>query len=167
MSFFFIRQRQGSGRHRRHDSLAFSFRGHSRQASRTDSIYTLRASAGHTTSGDWNCRDRLCFLWRKCSRKTDGGHPGGIGGTSTPTTGFDRNRILVPNHTIPSDVPKDKHPNGSYSDNHIRTTKYTLLSFLPKNLYEQFHRFANLYFLFIVILNWVPAISAFGREISM
>ncbi len=29
------------------------------------------------------------------------------------------------------------------------------------------HRFANLYFLFIVLLNWVPAINAFGKEISM
>ncbi len=32
---------------------------------------------------------------------------------------------------------------------------------LPRN------RFANLYFLFIVLLNWVPAINAFGKEISM
>ena len=40
------RQRQGSGFHRRHDSLAFSFRGHSRQASRSDSIYTLRNPKG-------------------------------------------------------------------------------------------------------------------------
>ena len=47
------------------------------------------------------------------------------------------------------------------------TTKYTLLTFLPKNLFEQFHRFANLYFLFIVLLNWVPSINAFGKEISM
>ena len=31
----------------------------------------------------------------------------------------------------------------------------------------QFHRFANLYFLFIVLLNWVPQINAFGKEISM
>jgi hypothetical protein len=29
------------------------------------------------------------------------------------------------------------------------------------------YRFANLYFLFIVLLNWVPAINAFGKEISM
>lgn len=48
-----------------------------------------------------------------------------------------------------------------------RTTKYTMITFLPKNLFEQFHRFANLYFLFIVLLNWVPSINAFGKEISM
>lgn len=49
----------------------------------------------------------------------------------------------------------------------VRTTKYTLLSFLPRNLLEQFHRVANLYFIFIVLLNWVPAINAFGKEIAM
>nr|XP_032832787.1 probable phospholipid-transporting ATPase VD [Petromyzon marinus] len=51
--------------------------------------------------------------------------------------------------------------------NEIRTTKYTLLSFLPKNLFEQFHRFANVYFLFLVVLNWVPLVEAFQKEITM
>lgn len=55
----------------------------------------------------------------------------------------------------------------SHRRNKIKTTKYTLLSFLPKNIFEQFHRFANIYFLFIVILNWIPAINAFGKEINM
>lgn len=32
---------------------------------------------------------------------------------------------------------------------------------------EQFHRIANLYFIFIVLLNWVPEINAFGKEIAM
>jgi len=49
----------------------------------------------------------------------------------------------------------------------VRTTKYTTLSFLPRNLLEQFHRVANLYFIFIVLLNWVPAINAFGKEVAM
>lgn len=51
--------------------------------------------------------------------------------------------------------------------NRIKTTKYSLLTFLPKNLFEQFKRFANIYFLFIVILNWIPQINAFGKEIAM
>ena len=51
--------------------------------------------------------------------------------------------------------------------NKVTTTKYTCITFLPKNLFEQFHRFANLYFLFIVMLNFVPEINAFGKEISM
>lgn len=54
-----------------------------------------------------------------------------------------------------------------YGFNKIRTTKYTLLSFLPKNLFEQFHRLANFYFLMIIGLNFVPAVNAFGKEVSM
>ncbi|XP_012984491.3 phospholipid-transporting ATPase VD isoform X1 [Melopsittacus undulatus] len=54
-----------------------------------------------------------------------------------------------------------------YMNNKIRTTKYTLLNFLPRNLFEQFHRVANLYFLFLVVLNWVPLVEAFQKEIAM
>lgn len=162
------RQRQYSGQfrggHKRHDSLGFSFRGHSRQASRTDSIYTLRQHAhsgrGSSSGSGSNCRDKLFFFWNRC--KT----------LETVDNSADQNKVkevrtIVPNHTIPADVPTDKHPNHRFANNDIRTTKYTLLTFLPKNLFEQFHRFANLYFLFIVLLNWVPAINAFGKEISM
>ncbi|XP_041121826.1 phospholipid-transporting ATPase VD-like isoform X3 [Polyodon spathula] len=55
----------------------------------------------------------------------------------------------------------------SYMNNSIRTTKYTLLNFIPMNLFEQFHRAANLYFLFIVVLNWVPVVEAFQKEITV
>lgn len=51
--------------------------------------------------------------------------------------------------------------------NSIRTTKYSLLSFIPMNLFQQFHRAANLYFLFLVMLNWVPVVEAFQKEITM
>ncbi|POI33158.1 hypothetical protein CIB84_003089 [Bambusicola thoracicus] len=54
-----------------------------------------------------------------------------------------------------------------YSGNRIQTTKYTWLTFLPKNLFEQFHRLANLYFLFLVVLNWFPQMEVFHREITM
>nr|XP_014349180.1 PREDICTED: probable phospholipid-transporting ATPase VD [Latimeria chalumnae] len=55
----------------------------------------------------------------------------------------------------------------AYTNNQIRTSKYTLLNFIPRNLFEQFHRAANLYFLFIVVLNWVPLVEAFQKEITM
>nr|XP_048704353.1 phospholipid-transporting ATPase VD isoform X5 [Caretta caretta] len=54
-----------------------------------------------------------------------------------------------------------------YMNNRIRTTKYTLFNFLPRNLFEQFYRAANLYFLFLVVLNWVPLVEAFQKEITM
>ncbi|CAO2614403.1 Phospholipid-transporting ATPase VA [Lemmus lemmus] len=52
-------------------------------------------------------------------------------------------------------------------DNRLKTTKYTLLSFLPKNLFEQFHRLANVYFVFIALLNFVPAVNAFQPGLAL
>ncbi|XP_068933668.1 phospholipid-transporting ATPase IK [Petaurus breviceps papuanus] len=46
-----------------------------------------------------------------------------------------------------------------YSGNAIKTAKYNLLTFLPLNLYEQFHRTANLYFLFVILLQTIPEIA--------
>jgi phospholipid-translocating ATPase len=43
-------------------------------------------------------------------------------------------------------------PLAHYARNKIRTAKYTPLSFVPKNLWFQFHNIANVYFLFIIIL---------------
>uniref|UniRef100_G3WPZ8 Phospholipid-transporting ATPase n=1 Tax=Sarcophilus harrisii TaxID=9305 RepID=G3WPZ8_SARHA len=46
-----------------------------------------------------------------------------------------------------------------YADNAIKTSKYNILTFLPLNLYEQFHRTANLYFLFVILLQTIPEIA--------
>uniref|UniRef100_A0A8C9MYF3 Phospholipid-transporting ATPase n=1 Tax=Serinus canaria TaxID=9135 RepID=A0A8C9MYF3_SERCA len=82
---------------------------------------------------------------------------------SSKTTG--KHRIVIPclGHF------KEEYEKVSklYMNNRIRTTRYTLLSFLPRNLFEQFHRVANLYFLFLVVLNWVPLVEAFQKEITM
>ncbi|XP_076370308.1 phospholipid-transporting ATPase IF-like isoform X1 [Tachypleus tridentatus] len=52
-----------------------------------------------------------------------------------------------------------KHPPGSedeveerFPDNIIVTSKYTIWNFIPKNLYEQFRRIANFYFLCIAVI---------------
>ena len=76
-------------------------------------------------------------------------------------------RYVVPNHLVPADTEPWQHPNRGYLSNHIKTTKYTIWSFLPKNLFEQFHRLANLYFVFIALLNWVPVVNAIGKKIAM
>ncbi|KAK6268217.1 hypothetical protein QUC31_012377 [Theobroma cacao] len=44
----------------------------------------------------------------------------------------------------------------NYRSNYISTTKYNFLTFLPKALYEQFHRVANLYFLGAAIISVTP-----------
>ncbi|KAJ3032514.1 hypothetical protein HK097_005212, partial [Rhizophlyctis rosea] len=47
-------------------------------------------------------------------------------------------------------------PAVTYKGNQIRTSKYTLISFLPKNLFEQFRSVANFYFMSLVILQGFP-----------
>lgn len=118
---------------------------HSRQASRSDSTYTIRRGS---VVGPW--RRAAFWLLRRQQPAID-----------------TRHLVVIPNHLVPDKTPPKDHPNGHRCDNKVRTTKYTLLSFLPKNLFEQFHRIANVYFIFIVLLNWVPAINAFGKEVAM
>ncbi|CAM8946147.1 unnamed protein product [Rhodiola kirilowii] len=43
-----------------------------------------------------------------------------------------------------------------FKGNSVSTTKYNVLTFLPKGLYEQFRRVANFYFLMISILSTTP-----------
>ena len=43
-----------------------------------------------------------------------------------------------------------------YPNNLVNTSKYTLISLLPKNLYEQFHRIANIWFLIVSIFQLLP-----------
>lgn len=43
--------------------------------------------------------------------------------------------------------------------NLITTTKYSFWTFIPKNLFEQFRRMTNCYFLIIVIITFIPEIS--------
>lgn len=46
-----------------------------------------------------------------------------------------------------------------YADNHVSTAKYNVVIFLPKFLYEQFSKYANLFFLFTAALQQIPNIS--------
>ncbi|XP_069043524.1 phospholipid-transporting ATPase ID-like isoform X2 [Lepisosteus oculatus] len=47
-----------------------------------------------------------------------------------------------------------------YATNAIKTSKYNVITFLPLNLFEQFQRIANAYFLFLLILQLIPQISS-------
>ncbi|KAK2901726.1 phospholipid-transporting ATPase ID-like [Channa argus] len=47
-----------------------------------------------------------------------------------------------------------------YATNGIKTSKYNLFTFLPLNLFEQFQRIANAYFLFLLVLQVIPEISS-------
>uniref|UniRef100_A0A3B5BLK6 P-type ATPase N-terminal domain-containing protein n=1 Tax=Stegastes partitus TaxID=144197 RepID=A0A3B5BLK6_9TELE len=79
----------------------------------------------------------------------------------------------IKNVSSKSEMVEQKAPdylrwnNPLYKGNKIQTTKYSILSFLPKNLFEQLHRFANVYFIFLAALNFVPVVEAFQPEISV
>ncbi|XP_078283641.1 putative phospholipid-transporting ATPase IM [Rhinoraja longicauda] len=47
-----------------------------------------------------------------------------------------------------------------YASNRIKTSKYNIITFLPINLFEQFQRVANAYFLFLLLLQLIPHISS-------
>nr|XP_033791803.1 phospholipid-transporting ATPase ID-like isoform X2 [Geotrypetes seraphini]XP_033791812.1 phospholipid-transporting ATPase ID-like isoform X2 [Geotrypetes seraphini]XP_033791822.1 phospholipid-transporting ATPase ID-like isoform X2 [Geotrypetes seraphini]XP_033791829.1 phospholipid-transporting ATPase ID-like isoform X2 [Geotrypetes seraphini]XP_033791838.1 phospholipid-transporting ATPase ID-like isoform X2 [Geotrypetes seraphini] len=47
-----------------------------------------------------------------------------------------------------------------YATNAIKTSKYNVFTFLPLNLFEQFQRVANAYFVFLLILQLIPQISS-------
>ncbi|XP_040595479.1 phospholipid-transporting ATPase FetA isoform X3 [Mesocricetus auratus] len=65
----------------------------------------------------------------------------------------DKERILMAN---------DRKFNAlfDYPDNSIKTSKYSLFNFLPMNLFEQFQRLANAYFLVLLFLQLIPQISS-------
>eukprot|EP00300_Choanocystis_sp_HF-7_P009665 c16560_g1_i2.p1 GENE.c16560_g1_i2~~c16560_g1_i2.p1 ORF type:complete len:1234 (+),score=220.28 c16560_g1_i2:146-3847(+) len=46
-----------------------------------------------------------------------------------------------------------------FCGNATSTTKYTLINFVPKQLFEQFRRLANVYFLLIICIQFVPGLS--------
>lgn len=71
---------------------------------------------------------------------------------------IEKERTIYFNQPLPeSEIdPETGHIANTYPRNKIRTTKYTPLNFIPKNLFLQFHNIANIYFLFIVILGAFP-----------
>ena len=55
----------------------------------------------------------------------------------------------------------------SFVTNRISTAKYNLLTFLPKFLFEQFRRYANIFFLCIGLLQQIPNVSPTGRFVTI
>ena len=72
----------------------------------------------------------------------------------------DGRRVDVRTEQLPAIDPRT---GLGYIDNTIRSSKYTIWSFLPKQLYAQFPgKIANCYFLFISILQLIPGLSTTG-----
>ena len=94
--------------------------------------------------------------------------PGGSGGQSpedqrahgTVTLTTLRSRHLRPTEN----TPFSRKRNQEYTSNVIRTSRYTVLNFVPKNLFEQFRRAANFYFLCMAVIQ--VSIRIFGEKLK-
>ncbi|PWA36804.1 P-type ATPase, HAD-like domain protein [Artemisia annua] len=51
---------------------------------------------------------------------------------------------------------KHKTKPHKYTSNQISTTKYNVVTFLPKSLFQQFRKVANLYFLLVAVISLTP-----------
>ncbi|KAL7248710.1 hypothetical protein ACSBR2_003455 [Camellia fascicularis] len=63
--------------------------------------------------------------------------------------------------------PRKTNDKYEFTENEIRTSKYTVINFLPKNLFIQFYQVAYLYFSAIAALNQLPPLAVFGRTVSL
>ncbi|KAL9642784.1 hypothetical protein ABK040_009859 [Willaertia magna] len=54
-----------------------------------------------------------------------------------------------------------------WPNNYIRTTHYTIFSFLPKNIWEQFHRVSNIYFLILTVIAFIPSVAPYSPWTSV
>ena len=93
----------------------------------------------------------------KKRQSADTSHLGDIREESDPSEADENHettgRRIYFNLPLPDSAKdSDGHPIAQYERNKIRTAKYTPLSFVPKNLWFQFHNVANVYFLFVVLL---------------
>ena len=61
-----------------------------------------------------------------------------------------------------SQILTDERTGKPYIDNTIRSSRYTLWNFLPRQLYAQFSKLANFYFLCVSILQLIPGLSTTG-----
>lgn len=97
-------------------------------------------------------QEKACKLQRVCHKSTQ----------------FEDNMCHEENpRSIYINDPRKTNDKYEFTGNEIRTSKYTLITFLPKNLFIQFHRVAYLYFLAIAALNQLPPLAVFGRTVSL
>ena len=56
---------------------------------------------------------------------------------------------------------------SKFCSNRIKTSKYTALNFIFKNLWVQFHRLANVYFVFAGIFRVRPTVLLYNDKMSL
>ncbi|OOQ82000.1 Phospholipid-transporting ATPase DNF1 [Penicillium brasilianum] len=127
------------------------------------------ATTRHTGSGGVRKRVSIIDRFHKRSEVRDEKRKSATPSTpaDTASTNGDNSQSSGINRTIYFNLPipeserdEDGHLIHNYPRNKIRTAKYTALTFVPKNIWLQFHNIANIYFLFVIILNFFPIFGA-------
>ncbi|XP_052869417.1 phospholipid-transporting ATPase ID [Anopheles cruzii] len=110
-------------------------------------------------------------MWNTGKAAKGGGQPAAMARSETKSS-FDRGQSYISNgatrlRSIFGENERRIRANDreyntqfKYANNYIKTSKYSILTFLPLNLLEQFQRLANFYFLCLLILQLIPAISS-------
>ncbi|KAF9453983.1 phospholipid-translocating P-type ATPase [Macrolepiota fuliginosa MF-IS2] len=132
---------------------------------------TAAAPAGHSkvTLGDgvpqgWNFDDEDLTPSNQTPFSGSGTFPGTKAQTkSTAGQGrkkwkwpWEKEKVLTGERVI---ALNNSAANGEFSSNFVSTSKYNLATFLPKFLFEQFSKYANLFFLFTACIQQIPGVS--------
>ncbi|CAF3414041.1 unnamed protein product [Rotaria socialis] len=92
--------------------------------------------------------------------------------TQNTSSHLPKRETYVVHHNLPSSpdsqlwIAIKNRRRYKHKTNRIKTTRYNLITFLPKNLFEQFHRIANIYFAILIGLNWIPIINTISRNVT-
>ncbi|KAG8759000.1 hypothetical protein FRC12_009867 [Ceratobasidium sp. 428] len=154
-----------------HSTIAESIRSELRQQRRKKSLARARFGFGKKherpgTSGTVRSTHSAVTATDDLHRTETQASEPAAATTATTTTG--QRRMVYVNLPLPdSETKSNGDPVVRYERNKVRTSKYTLITFIPKNLYEQFRRVANLYFLALVVLQVFPVFGAAAPQIAM
>ena len=118
--------------------------GQRKRQSILDRFHHKRSSSGEKKPGDPDGSPPLNGI-QEGTEETEASEDG--------EPGWGSGRQIFFNLPLPDNAKDEEgHPIANFGRNKIRTSKYTPLSFVPKNLWYQFHNIANVYFFFIIIL---------------
>ncbi|RDX41412.1 phospholipid-translocating P-type ATPase [Lentinus brumalis] len=67
-----------------------------------------------------------------------------------------KEQVLTGNRVVALNNPA---ANGDFCNNYVSTSKYNLATFVPKFIFEQFSKYANLFFLFTALIQQIPDVS--------
>jgi len=91
--------------------------------------------------------------------------------TQDPESQTERERqsqnSLIMSSSMGRHILINRQQDQKYKTNQISTAKYNAFTFIPKFLYEQFRRYANIFFLCIGLLQQIPDVSPTGKYVTI